>query len=514
MTNVDLSQLAIDRSETSEGQFRARKNLLTRYVLPGILIAGFLSLVGWSARDFLIPPRDVMVTPVFVTQAEVRSEGTPLFKAAGWIEPRPTAIRVSALAQGVVEELLVVEDQQVKKGQPVARLVLDDAQLGHQRSVADRQLSEAELERAEAAFIAAEKRLKQPVHLEAPLAEASAALAKVNTMLANLPFETERAQAEMQFALRDYERNVGAAQSLSEREIDQSKTDYETAKAYLQELTDRQTSLVSEQKAIAQRRDALSDLLGMLADEIEARDRAQAQVKAQQARVQQMTVAEAEAKLRLDRMTIRAPVDGKIYQLIGLPGARVGDGVMTAMNGHDGGTVVTMYRPDSLQIRVDVRFEDIPKVSLSQPVEIDNPALKEPIVGQVLFISSEADIQKNTLQVKVAIDSPPDFFKPEMLVDVTFLAPKLIEKNNSETEQELRLYIPTSLVNQGDNGPFVWLADQSTGIAKQTNVSVGTRSNNELTEIIDGLDISSRVISTGTENLKDGMKIRVTGEDQ
>ncbi len=514
MTNVDLSQLAIDRSESTDGHFRARRNLLTRYVLPGLLIAGFSLLVTWSARDFIFPPRDVMVTPVFVTQAEIRSEGTPLFKAAGWIEPRPTSIRVSALAKGVVEELLVVEDQTVEKGEPVARLVMDDAQLGHQRAIADRQLADAELDRAKAAFVAATKRFEQPVHLEARLAEASAALAKVNTMLANLPFETERAKSETQFAERDYQRNVGAAQSLSEREIDQSKTDYETAKAYLQELKDRYTSLVSEQKAITQRRDALSDLLDMLADEIEAKDRADAQVKAQVARVKQMTVAEAEAKLRLDRMTIRAPVDGKIYQLIGLPGARVGDGVMTAMQGHDGGTVVTMYRPDSLQIRVDVRFEDIPKVSLSQPVEIDNPALKEPIFGRVLFISSEADIQKNTLQVKVAIDSPPDFFKPEMLVDVTFLAPKLDLGNTPEAEQELRLYVPSLLVKQGDAGNFVWLADQSSGIAKRTPVTIGTHSNDELTEVISGLDVSSRVISTETEKLKDGMKIRVTGEDQ
>ncbi len=77
-------------------------------------------------------------------------------------------------------------------------------------------------------------------------------------------------------------------------------------------------------------------------------------------------------------MTIRAPVDGRVYQLIGLPGARVGEGVMTAMAGHDGSSIVTMYQPESLQIRVDVRFEDIPKVSLGQSVEIDNPALSSP----------------------------------------------------------------------------------------------------------------------------------------
>ena len=513
MTNVDLSQLAIDRSESSSNSFRAKRNLLTRYVLPGMLVAGFFAMVAWSARDMVFPPRDVRVIPVMVTQAEMRASGTPLFQAAGWIEPRPTSIRVSALASGVVEKLLVVEDQKVVAGEPVATLVPDDARLAHERAIADRQLAEAELKRAEAAFVAAKKRYEQPVHLEAKLAEASAALAKVDTMLANLPFETERAKAEMDFAERDYKRNVGAAQSLSEREIDQSKTDYETAKAYLQELQDRHTSLVSEQKAITQRRDALRDLLDMLADEIEAKDRAEAQVKAQQARVQQMTVAEAEAKLRLDRMTIRAPVDGRVYQLIGHPGARVGDGVMTSMRGHDGGTVVTMYRPDSLQIRVDVRFEDIPQVSLSQPVEIDNPALKEPIVGSVLFISSEADIQKNTLQVKVAIDSPPEFFKPEMLVDVTFLAPEMSHQHEPETTQELRIYLPENFVSQSEDGPFVWVADQSSGVAKRVNVTTGGKGGDGLVEIKSGLDISSRIISTGTENIKDGTRIRVTGED-
>jgi multidrug efflux pump subunit AcrA (membrane-fusion protein) len=512
MTNVDLSQLAIDRNENSTARLRAKRNLVTRYALPGLLILGFVSLVAWSARDMIFPPREVTVIPVLATQAEMRSEGTPLFNAAGWIEPRPTAIRVSALANGVVEKLLVVEDQPLKQGEAVATLVVDDAELAHQRAVADRKLAEAELDRAKAAFVAATKRFEQPVHLEAKLAEASAALAKVNTMLANLPFETERAESEVNFAERDYQRNVGAAKSLSEREIDQSKTNWDTAKALLQELTDRQASLVSEQKAITQRRDALKDLLDMLADEIEAKDRAHAQVKAHEARLQQMTVAEAEAKLRLDRMTIRAPVDGRVYRLVGLPGARVGDGVMTAMDGHDGGTVVTMYQPTSLQIRVDVRFEDIPMVRLSQPIQIDNPALKEPILGSVLFISSEADIQKNTLQVKVAIDAPPDFFKPEMLVDVTFLAPKTAHKHDSEMKKELQLYLPEKLILQGESGAFVWVADQSSGKAKRKNVTLGKAINGGLIEIKNGLDLSSRVIDGDTSGLNEGSRIQVTGE--
>ncbi len=511
MPDVDLSQLSVDRSGSSDG-LRTRPHIATRYLLPGLLIFGFIVLVAWASWDMAFPPTAVRVIPVLATQADVRDEGTPLFNAAGWIEPRPTAIRVAALAPGVVQQLLVVEDQAVNAGDPVAELIKDDAQLVCERSKADRQLAEAELERARAVLVAATTRLEQPVHLQAMLAEADASMAKLNTMLKNLPFETQRAESQMNLSLRNYNRIVGAGVSVSEQEIDQARTEYETTKAQLEELQDRKDSLLRESSAIGNLREAMNIQLQLLADEIKAKDEAVASVKAAEARVQQMTVAEAEAKLRLERMTVRAPVSGRVYQLIGLPGARVGEGVMTAMAGHDGSSIITLYQPESLQIRVDVRFEDIPKVGLGQPVKIDNPALAQPISGRVLFISSEADIQKNTLQVKVEIQSPPEFFKPEMLVDVTFLSQKHRDTSR-EVKQELRLYVPQQFVGQFDGSRFVWLADQSAGVAHRQSVSSGAVGNGGLVEITGGLTPGSRIITAGIEGLKDGDRIRITGED-
>ena len=511
MAEVDLSQLAVDRTQTNNIGIRTRRHVLTRYVLPGLLIGGFVALMTWAVWDKVFPAKPVRVVPVLAMQSQSRAEGTELFNAAGWIEPRPTAIRVAALASGVVEELLVVEDQEVKKGQPVAELIKDDAKLIHERAIANRQLAEAELERANATMQAAKTRYEQPVHLEAMLAQADANLAKINTMLKNLPFETQRANSKLTFAERDYQRNLKAANSVSRREVDEAKTEMETTRAMLDELRDRESSLKSEARATAKRREALNVQLQLLADETQAKDETLAQVKAAEARVKQMSVAESEAELLLSRMTIRAPVDGRVYQLVGLPGARVGEGVMTAMDGHDGSSIITMYRPESLQIRVDVRFEDIPKVSLKQPVRIDNPALDEPIIGQVLFISSEADIQKNTLQVKVGVDEPPDFFKPEMLVDVTFLSPKQDEALN-ESDQELRIYIPKSLVQSSEKGAMVWMADQSAGVARSVVIEPGSEVSGGLIEVVNGLDVSSRIISGDTSELSDGQRIRIVGE--
>jgi multidrug efflux pump subunit AcrA (membrane-fusion protein) len=210
-------------------------------------------------------------------------------------------------------------------------------------------------------------------------------------------------------------------------------------------------------------------------------------------------------------MTIRAPVKGRILSLVADPGTRLSDGT-SFFNGQDGSTVVTMYRPESLQVRVDVRFEDLPKVSLDQPVRIESPAVARPLQGQVLFISSEADIQKNTLQVKVAIDSPPDVFKPEMLVDVTFLAPKPPDDDGALAE-ELHLLLPRQLIHQGESGLYVWLADRSAGRARRVPVQIGVPSSDGLTEIVGGLNVASRVIASGIERLSDGKRIRVAGED-
>ena len=140
----------------------------------------------------------------------------------------------------------------------------------------------------------------------------------------------------------------------------------------------------------------------------------------------------------------------------------------------DGSTVVTMYRPEMLQIRADVRFEDIPKVSLGQPVMVNNPALAEPIAGKVLFVGSEANIQKNTLEVKVALDEPAAVFKPEMLVEVTYLGAESGGGCRDSVSEVMRLYVPQQLVERDESGAFVWVADQSAGVARKAAVTTGS----------------------------------------
>jgi multidrug efflux pump subunit AcrA (membrane-fusion protein) len=185
---------------------------------------------------------------------------------------------------------------------------------------------------------------------------------------------------------------------------------------------------------------------------------------------------------------------------------------MGAVPDADAGTVVTLYQPESLQVRVDVKFEDIPKVSLGQKVEINNPALPAPLSGTVLFVSSEANIQKNTLQVKVALDTPTPVLKPEMLVDATFLAPKTAEPA-AEGAEIVRFYVPQRVIQRDEAGSFVWVADQSEGVARKVTVTPGNAAGGGLMEVRGDITVASRIIARGFDELTDGSRIRVVGEE-
>src|SRR5207245_8950845 len=129
-------------------------------------------------------------------------------------------------------------------------------------------------------------------------------------------------------------------------------------------------------------------------------------------------------------------------------------------------TVVTLYDPQKLQVRADVRLEDLPRVRPGQAVRIITAALvNQAVEGEVLFATSQADIQKNTLQVNVALKNPPPVLRPDMLVEATFLAPP--SSDNSQKESELfRLYVPRSLIQGANQDSRVWIVEPGKQRAK------------------------------------------------
>jgi RND family efflux transporter MFP subunit len=480
-TQVDLRQLAAAREQTPPEPRRTR-HLLSRYLLPGIILLGFLALLGWAARASLLPAKPVTVVPVIATRAEIQQAGSPLFLAAGWIEPRPTPVLATALAEGVVEQLLVVEGQAVEAGEPVAKLVDADARL---------------------AVAAAEADLRQRE------AEADLLLAKTETDLLFLPFQIQPAEAQDRLARLDYENRQKARSSVPEISIHRSEADLTMAKSKLEELKVRKQRLEREARSLKRMSESFRKN-DSWSPEPPLTD-TEASMKATLTRIRQAQVALDGARLRLDRMTVRAPISGRVLGLAARPGSRLMGQAAHAMQ--EASTVVSLYDPKMLQVRADVLFEDLPRLQPGQSVRIDSPAVPgRGVDGEVLFATSIADIQKNTLQVKVAIKDPPPVLKPDMLVQVTFLAPARPDAEPAATET-LRVVIPRQLVESGDGGSRVWIADQTAGVARSRALKLGRLMSADLVEVEDGLNATDKLIAGGREGLSDGQRIKVTGED-
>lgn len=507
---LDLSQLAVDRTGKPSGAARPSR-WLTRYALPAAVLAGFVGLFVWSARDSFLPAQRVTVTPVVVSRAEIQREGTPLFQAAGWVEPRPTKVMASALAGGVIDRIHVIEGQHVARGEPIATLIDTDAQLALSEAKAAVQLRAAEVRSAKAAFRAAEVNLAQPVRQQAELANANAQLCEVQMALGKLPYDAARAGTDRELAAENVRRKEQAGQAIPGRLLREARAVLAAAESTADELQAREPKLRHQIESLQQRCDALGERLRLLTDETRAAAEAEASLAASKARLDQSRLQVDTAELRLERMQVRAPIDGCVLSVEAWPGQWLSGAAQSA--GRGGSAVVGLYDPKRLQVRVDVRLEDVPQVTIGQAAQIETAALREPLAGEVVSITTSADIQKNTLQVKVAVTDPPQVLKPEMLAKVTFLAPPSLESGEGDLAKPLRLFIPEQLATGSDAEAFVWTVDLAASVAVRKTVALGGQTSNGLVEVTRGLTPTDKLVVAGRDSLSDGQRVAIAGDD-
>ena len=104
-----------------------RRRWATRLVIPTVILVGAGAVLAYTGRDALLPQTAVHVVPVVTKTGVAGVAASVAVQAPGWVEAAPFATAVSALADGVVKEVLVLEGQPVEPGEVIARLVDDDA---------------------------------------------------------------------------------------------------------------------------------------------------------------------------------------------------------------------------------------------------------------------------------------------------------------------------------------------------------------------------------------------------
>jgi len=481
------------------------KRWVSRVLVPGGIILACLILLAYTARDSLWPAMDVRVVRV-LGKVAAQAAGSVTVQAPGWVEPDPFPIYVSGLAAGVVDEVLVLEGQQVKAGDVVVTLIEDDARLALDRAQADLKKRRAELAMNDAALTAAQTDWDNPIDRDQAVAVNSAKLLQSRAELDRLSSEILMHQARLAELQDNHQRLLALLPNASaELEVKQLQFRCEAQKALL-EATQKQRQVVEAQIQQCQADlKAAREHRRLRVKERKMLEEAKAQVEMAKAQIDLAEATVAEAQLRLERMKIRARANGVVMTRLAVPGSKI----MLDSDMKESAHVVYLYDPQKLQVRADVPLADAAKVGVGQKARIVVDVLPdEEFTGQVSRIVHEADIEKNTLEVKVAIDNPSPQLKPEMLARIKFIGSGPQDSNSTS----LRIFVPERLCRDrsGDKARIWLITAQST--AKLQEITLGGNRQDGWVEIVSGLNLGDTLIAEPIDGLEDGRKVNIEGE--
>lgn len=267
--------------------------MIRKYVLPFIAIIGIVAAIYTVRATNPVKPATEPVALPAVSPYDDYVAGT------GLVEASTENIAVGTLVSGVVTEVMVEVNQKMKAGDPLFRI--DDRNLQSQLSIQQALLESA---RQELSKLEQSPRAEDLPPLQARLAASQAALAN---------------------AQREFDRLSRIGDSARSDEIDRAKWDAAVAKANADaaaaELAKVQAGAWKPDLAIAQARI----------------DAAAAQVKS--------------IEVELDRLIVRAPVDGTVMQLKVRRGEFASAGPLAT-------PLMLIGNIDTLHVRIDIDEND------------------------------------------------------------------------------------------------------------------------------------------------------------
>jgi len=442
--NRDLQSLRIDRDRKSGGGLGRKRIIWISFVLFLLSLAVLLAFGPDRLRraGFGNRPAEVGVA-LALRRDSIASDA--VLTASGYVIPR-RRVEVSSKISGRVEELLVDRGDIVQAGQVLARL--DDreirAQLGQAR--ASRQAAEARLAEAETG--------SRPQEIE----RAKAALDETEA-------NRRTAQVNLDRAMKLHDRGV-----LSRQDLDDARNAFDVA--------DAQVNVARENHELMR--------LGPRSEQIQL-------VRAQ--------LAEAEASIswseaQLENTIIRAPIPGTVLERLIEKGEMVTTGYVSGRGAKS--ALVSIADLNQLEVELDINESDISRVRLGQECIVSPesyPDRRYP--AAVREIAPEANRQKATIQVKVAITKPDAYLRPETNAKVTFLA----AAGTPSSRPANAVLVPKAAIVPG---PAVFLFRE--GRAFRREVTLGAEENGRV-EILAGLAGGESVIVSGYGGLADGMDV-------
>ena len=216
-------------------------------------------------------------------------------------------------------------------------------------------------------------------------------------------------------------------------------------------------------------------------------------LKANQASVDQ-------AKLNLQFSQVRAPIGGRL----GLRQVDVGNQISTGDTA--GLVVITQVQPINVVFSLPEPQLPLIRQQLTSgkplPVEaFDRNQQMALASGALASIDNQIDITTGTLKLKARFDNNDEALFPNQFVNVRLLAQTLPQV----------LVISANAVQRGSQGSFVYVLDGDNRVSMRT-VTLGVTAEERL-QVLSGLEAGERVVTEGVDRLRDGMQVKVAGDN-
>ena len=457
---MSLDILTQSGGESSPTSMTPNKRVSLTWLLPLALLLGFILILAFLFGSRLMPATQVQTAPVVTVRAaegeQVTSGGGSqmLFQASGWVEPDPYTTYVPALINGIIDKLEVLEGQSVKKGQLLATLIDDEQKLT--------------LQAVQKKYQSMEKTIDAHC-MGIPIVEAQIAAAEKKIVAGMRLLDQERD-------------NLKRLESIGKNAVSE------------QSIVQARFSVARHEALLAQVETEVPELTAKI-------EQITAQKESMLASLSELKVEEAQAQLALDRTRITAPIDGVVLHLHAAPGKKR----MLQMDDPTSSVIVELYDPEQPQARIDVPLTEAAGLGVGQKVEMVSDLLSNKVLhGVVTRISGQADLQRNTLQAKVAIENPDSRLRPDMLVRAKFYSAPSGNNAGVASAGSLSLYVPESAM-EGDSQ--LWVVNSS-NLAELRTIELSQDHQDDHIRVLSGVKSGERVILPPHTELADGKRIQ------
>ncbi|MBI3400695.1 MAG: efflux RND transporter periplasmic adaptor subunit [Acidobacteria bacterium] len=194
------------------------------------------------------------------------------------------------------------------------------------------------------------------------------------------------------------------------------------------------------------------------------------------------------AQAQVDYAEVRSPINGVITDRPVYPGEMV----------NPGSPLVTVMDVSKVVARVNLGQDQAKNIKVGAEATVTPADGGELVPGKVTIVSPATDANSTTIQVWVEADNADGHMRAGESVHVSITAATV----------DGATLIPTAAVLPNDEGETIVLIVDDKSIAHEKVVQVGLREP-EMVQIIAGVEVGERVISSGGLGLEDKSKVRV-----